>query len=180
MTLNRSQLNIAISQECPRIIVSVNTEKIMDEHSYSRVITDFQVDDPVTANVGDKADQVEQPMDYSLDNQFDSTKYLLVSIFIYIFKCLHGKCFLAHWIFRKLNIFTLQQLVLLSIKENQWTALWLSTRLVSQKGQGKYSARTSYLPIVKLRISESRENSARTSYLQEREVKECMLFFYTL
>ncbi|KAK7169962.1 hypothetical protein R3I94_000258 [Phoxinus phoxinus] len=62
-----------ISQEGPRIIVPVNTEKIMNEHGYARMITDCKVDDPpVTANAGVKADQVEQPMDYSLDNQFDS------------------------------------------------------------------------------------------------------------
>ncbi|XP_058632022.1 uncharacterized protein LOC131540777 isoform X2 [Onychostoma macrolepis] len=63
-----------------KLMKSIDIEKTIGEHGYATVTTDSRVDEtgtgyadpPVTANVEVKAEQVEQPIDYTLDNQFDS------------------------------------------------------------------------------------------------------------
>ncbi len=57
-----------------KLMKSVDIEKTIGEHGYARVDETGTVyaDPPVTANVEAKAEQVEQPIDYTLDNRFDS------------------------------------------------------------------------------------------------------------
>ncbi|XP_077061809.1 uncharacterized protein LOC143714469 [Siphateles boraxobius] len=63
LMFNSSEKTSCASQDGPGIIVPVDTERIMDEHSYASVITD---DPAVSANAAVKDEQVEQPIDYSL------------------------------------------------------------------------------------------------------------------
>lgn len=62
-----------------KLMKSVSIEKTIGEHGYARVTTDCRVDETVTANVEVKAEQVEQPIDYTPDNQFDSHRISSVS-----------------------------------------------------------------------------------------------------
>ncbi len=62
-----------------KLMKSVSIEKTIGEHGYARVTTDCRVDETVTANVEVKAEQVEQPIDYTLDNRFDAHQISAVS-----------------------------------------------------------------------------------------------------
>ena len=65
------------SQDGPRIAIN---SKVLDDHSYvtadrreAEMDSMWKSADPVvTANIGTTSDQVEEPMDYLLDSQFDS------------------------------------------------------------------------------------------------------------